>query len=307
MTSDAGGVAGRCSHYGAVFVGPGAAEVIGDYGIGPNHTLPTGGAGRFCGGLSVFNFLRIRTFIRSIGPAAREVYAQTAEFARLEGLEAHARGRGTKDRLAGPMSETGYALSPCCRRFQPRSCSWACEAAGNRPLDVNWRSASTVRLLISTTSPQACSTGYPSPKHGRMTGPMPSAEQNSRRSCSSSHRPGGLSPSAAGTPTAPGASQWLDDHAKRGDIRLMYLAATADQLRERLRAALGPDRPSLTGGDPLAEIDRVLADRDPLYRRLATHIVEVGAMSESQALDALLVIAADEPSRGNASTQSRTP
>lgn len=91
MTREAGALAGRCSHYGAVFIGTGAAEVIGDYGIGPNHTLPTGGAGRFSGGLSVFNFLRIRTFIRSVGPAEPGIYSQTAAFARLEGLEAHAR------------------------------------------------------------------------------------------------------------------------------------------------------------------------------------------------------------------------
>lgn len=64
MTADAPGVSGRCAHYGGLFVGEVAAEVLGDYGCGPNHVLPTGGTARFSGGLSVFNFLRIRTYMR---------------------------------------------------------------------------------------------------------------------------------------------------------------------------------------------------------------------------------------------------
>jgi len=64
MTADAAGVSGRCAHYGGLFVGEVAAEVLGDYGCGPNHVLPTGGTARFSGGLSVFNFLRIRTYMR---------------------------------------------------------------------------------------------------------------------------------------------------------------------------------------------------------------------------------------------------
>jgi histidinol dehydrogenase len=64
MTADAAGVAKRCQHYGGLFVGAVAAEVLGDYGCGPNHVLPTGGTARFSGGLSVFNFLRVRTWMR---------------------------------------------------------------------------------------------------------------------------------------------------------------------------------------------------------------------------------------------------
>ena len=51
-------------HYGALFVGEGAAEVLGDYGAGPNHTLPTGGTARSCGALSVATFLRVQTWMR---------------------------------------------------------------------------------------------------------------------------------------------------------------------------------------------------------------------------------------------------
>jgi phosphoribosyl-ATP pyrophosphohydrolase/phosphoribosyl-AMP cyclohydrolase/histidinol dehydrogenase len=43
-------VASQCQHYGAVFIGQVAAEVLGDYGAGPNHTLPTSGTARSSGG-----------------------------------------------------------------------------------------------------------------------------------------------------------------------------------------------------------------------------------------------------------------
>lgn len=86
---DPGELRGRLSHHGALFVGPGAAEVLGDYGAGPNHVLPTGGGGRVRGGLSVLDFLRIRTWLEVEDP--RELARDAAALARLEGLEGHAR------------------------------------------------------------------------------------------------------------------------------------------------------------------------------------------------------------------------
>jgi len=83
-------LAKKLQHYGTVFIGKHAAEVFGDYGIGPNHTLPTGGAARCSGGLSVMNFLRMQTWLQLDEPIESLIY-DTAAFARLEGLEAHAR------------------------------------------------------------------------------------------------------------------------------------------------------------------------------------------------------------------------
>ena len=78
--------------FGTLFVGESVAEVFGDYGAGPNHTLPTGGTARFTGGLSVFSFLRRPTWLRLTGgPATDELAGDTAALARMEGLEAHAR------------------------------------------------------------------------------------------------------------------------------------------------------------------------------------------------------------------------
>ncbi|HUX42850.1 MAG TPA: histidinol dehydrogenase [Rectinemataceae bacterium] len=92
LVADADRLRPRMRNAGAVFVGAGAAEVIGDYGAGPNHVLPTGGSARATGGLSVFSFLRIRTWMRVDEPEkAKALYADATALARIEGLEAHAR------------------------------------------------------------------------------------------------------------------------------------------------------------------------------------------------------------------------
>ena len=89
---DADAVAPRLAHYGALFVGPGAAEVLGDYGAGPNHVLPTGGTARSTGGLSVYTFLRVRTWLRIDDRAAALPLIEDAIWlGRAEGLEGHAR------------------------------------------------------------------------------------------------------------------------------------------------------------------------------------------------------------------------
>ncbi len=89
--SDAEAVASRLGNYGALFVGERAAEVLGDYGAGPNHTLPTGGTARYAGGLSVMNFLRVRTWMRiDDGGGAREIIEDARRLGEIEGLMGHA-------------------------------------------------------------------------------------------------------------------------------------------------------------------------------------------------------------------------
>ena len=75
--------------YGSLFVGSGTAEAFADYGVGPNHVLPTGGGARYQSGLSVLTFLRSPTWMAldDAGPLVDD----TMLLARLEGLEAHAR------------------------------------------------------------------------------------------------------------------------------------------------------------------------------------------------------------------------
>jgi phosphoribosyl-ATP pyrophosphohydrolase/phosphoribosyl-AMP cyclohydrolase/histidinol dehydrogenase len=101
LTHDPERLARRITHAGAVFLGSSSAEVFGDYGVGPNHTLPTGRTARVRGGLSVLDFLRVRTWLRidPASPEAARVRADAAALARLEGLEAHARAAEIRSAL----------------------------------------------------------------------------------------------------------------------------------------------------------------------------------------------------------------
>jgi len=82
--------------YGSLFVGAGSAEVFADYGVGPNHVLPTAGGAKHQSGLSVLTFLRAPTWSRLDDPGA--LVDDTMHLARLEGLEAHARAAGLRVR-----------------------------------------------------------------------------------------------------------------------------------------------------------------------------------------------------------------
>lgn len=84
--------ANRMIHCGGLFVGSSSPEVLGDYGLGPNHVLPTGRTARATAGLSVFTFLRAQTWIRIDDRAGvRAAASDAVALARMEGLEAHAR------------------------------------------------------------------------------------------------------------------------------------------------------------------------------------------------------------------------
>ena len=102
-----------CSHYGALFIGRNAAEVLGDYGAGPNHTLPTGGTARCASGLSVFTFLRWRTWLRMDDvstPSAQEIVSDAVMLGQMEGLHGHA--AAAANRLRDPRATSSSSLSP---------------------------------------------------------------------------------------------------------------------------------------------------------------------------------------------------
>lgn len=101
LAGGAAALAPSITRAGSVFIGDDAAEVFGDYGAGPNHVLPTGGAGGAWSGLSVLSYLRWQTWLRMEDPGA--LVGDTAWLARQEGLEAHARAaeaRGQPGRSA---------------------------------------------------------------------------------------------------------------------------------------------------------------------------------------------------------------
>jgi histidinol dehydrogenase len=76
---------------GAVFVGPWAPAAVGDYGIGPNHVLPTGGAARFASPLSVRDFQRRFSRVHLAAAALRRVAPGMERIALAEGFPCHAR------------------------------------------------------------------------------------------------------------------------------------------------------------------------------------------------------------------------
>lgn len=78
-------------HAGSVFVGPMSPEAAGDYASGPNHVLPTNGAARLRGGLSVGDYLKIISVQQLNGRALAGLAPAITTLARAEGLEAHAR------------------------------------------------------------------------------------------------------------------------------------------------------------------------------------------------------------------------
>lgn len=84
--------------YGSLFLGEETTVAYGDKASGPNHVLPTKGAARYSGGLSVHKFMKTLTWQRMTRDAARDIGEVTARISRLEGMEAHA--RTADDRLA---------------------------------------------------------------------------------------------------------------------------------------------------------------------------------------------------------------
>lgn len=75
---------------GAIFLGEWTPESMGDYAAGPNHTLPTGGAGRAWSGVTVEAFQRTTTVIEATRAGASAIAPAVERLAALEGLQAHA-------------------------------------------------------------------------------------------------------------------------------------------------------------------------------------------------------------------------
>ena len=82
---------GRLSAYGSLFLGAEATVAFGDKASGTNHVLPTSGAARYTGGLSVLKFLKTVTWQEVSPDALRDLAAVTARISRYEGMEGHAR------------------------------------------------------------------------------------------------------------------------------------------------------------------------------------------------------------------------
>lgn len=99
----------RLQCYGSLFLGEETTVAYGDKASGTNHVLPTSGAAKYTGGLSVHKFLKIVTWQRATRDASRDVSIASARISRLEGMEGHAR---TSDvRLAKYFPGENFDLS----------------------------------------------------------------------------------------------------------------------------------------------------------------------------------------------------
>ena len=75
---------------GAVFVGEFSPVAVGDYGVGPNHVLPTGGAARFSSPLSVRDFQVRQSLVRMTRRGLARVAESVVRVAMAEGFKGHA-------------------------------------------------------------------------------------------------------------------------------------------------------------------------------------------------------------------------
>ena len=81
---------GKLHNAGSVFLGNYSPEPLGDYFAGPNHVLPTSGTARFFSPLSVDSFVKKSSFIYYTEDALKKDAELIEEFAKKEGLTAHA-------------------------------------------------------------------------------------------------------------------------------------------------------------------------------------------------------------------------
>lgn len=81
----------RLTCYGSLFLGKETTVPFGDKISGPNHVLPTSGAARYTGGLSVHKFTKTVTWQRATEAASHELASRAARISRFEGMEGHAR------------------------------------------------------------------------------------------------------------------------------------------------------------------------------------------------------------------------
>lgn len=91
ITADDETVLAKIRNAGAIFLGPYTPAGLGDYYAGPSHVLPTGGTARFFGPLSCNDFLKASSVIRYDAKALAEDADDVIDFAKREGLTAHAR------------------------------------------------------------------------------------------------------------------------------------------------------------------------------------------------------------------------
>jgi len=89
VVNDKDKVISKLKNFGALFVGEYSPEAAGDYVVGPNHVLPTGGVAKFRAGLSVLDFVKMPTIQELSKEGLKSLKETITAIANVEGLEAH--------------------------------------------------------------------------------------------------------------------------------------------------------------------------------------------------------------------------
>ena len=100
----------RLQCYGSLFLGEETTVSYGDKAAGTNHVLPTSGAARYTGGLSVHKYMKVVTWQRATREGSMPVAEATARISRLEGMEGHARAADV--RLHKYFPDKQFELKP---------------------------------------------------------------------------------------------------------------------------------------------------------------------------------------------------
>ncbi|MEG1938283.1 MAG: histidinol dehydrogenase [Akkermansia sp.] len=90
---------------GAIYAGSFATVACGDFLAGPSHTLPTGGGGKSFSGLRADQFQRRTSIVRMTPESALKSAGYVAEFARVEGLDAHGHSMQVRAERANRLKE----------------------------------------------------------------------------------------------------------------------------------------------------------------------------------------------------------
>jgi len=98
ITADDEAALGKIRNAGAIFLGADTPVPLGDYYAGPSHVLPTGGTARFFSALSCNDFLKASSVTRYDAEALAKDSRDVINFAREEGLTAHARALEARSR-----------------------------------------------------------------------------------------------------------------------------------------------------------------------------------------------------------------
>lgn len=99
MVSNPKKVLKEIKNAGAIFLGPYSPVACGDFAVGPNHILPTGGGAKWHSGLSVLDFVRLLSVQELTEKGIKSIYKTVERLAEAEGLPAHA--QSIRERLKG--------------------------------------------------------------------------------------------------------------------------------------------------------------------------------------------------------------